>query len=374
MLQPDTNPGCHLPLVSIRIHNYNYGRFLRECLDSVLAQSYPNFEISFSDNASEDESWQIALEYQKRDPGRISLARNRKNFGPDANIVNCIFQSTGKYTVQMCSDDVMAPDFIEACVHALEAHPDCAYAIAHRSIIDSAGDIRAEPPFYDCSCIIPGHAQAAVYMMAAVNPSISQIMYVSAREAAHRVDFSKVLAGRWYGARILDFNLCCDYNVIYIEKPLLYHRLHGANDSHTAADNLMEVIGPYLLHLQFSEIARTKGMHCVLDNQDRSTEKLSQLCLRYCTRALLEGFPDIAERYFHLSQALYPDIKSESAFATLRKFWQADEATGKAILAKLRNSDNLVERAMSYPPPPGSTRLAMAQQQTNLRHHKNWSQ
>ncbi|THF65688.1 glycosyltransferase family 2 protein [Pseudothauera nasutitermitis] len=342
------------PLVSVRIHNYNYGRFLRQCFESVLAQTYPNFEISFSDNASEDESWKIALEYQRRHPDRVSIARNRQNFGPDANIVNCVFQSSGKYTVQMCSDDVMAPDFIETCVRTLEAHPDCAFAMVHRGIIDGDGEPRTEPPFYDRSCIIPGHEQAAVYMMAAINPSISQVMYVSAREAAHRVDFSKVLAGRWYGARIMDFNLCCDYDVAYIDRPLLYHRLHGANDSHAAASNLMEVIGPYLLHLQFAEIARTRGMHGVLENLDRSTEKLGQLCLRYSTRALVEGFSEVAERYFHLAQALSPRVAEEPAFAALGKFWHADEDERQGILDALKNSENLVERAISYPPPAGS--------------------
>ena len=45
------------PLVSVLIHNYNYGRYLRQCLDSVFNQTYDNVEVVFSDNASSDDSW-----------------------------------------------------------------------------------------------------------------------------------------------------------------------------------------------------------------------------------------------------------------------------------------------------------------------------
>ena len=51
------------PLVSIVIPNYNYGQYLRECFDSILAQTYTNYEVIFRDNASTDDSFQIAMEY-----------------------------------------------------------------------------------------------------------------------------------------------------------------------------------------------------------------------------------------------------------------------------------------------------------------------
>ncbi len=47
-----------MPLVTISIPNYNYGHYLSYCLDSVLAQTYPNIEVHFSDNAIKLPSWQ----------------------------------------------------------------------------------------------------------------------------------------------------------------------------------------------------------------------------------------------------------------------------------------------------------------------------
>src|SRR3972149_254723 len=99
------------PLVSVCIHNYNYGRYLRQCFDSVFSQTYDNIEICFSDNASNDDSWDIALEYARRYPGTMTITCNRKNFGSDANFANCWLNVRGKYFIELCSDDVLKPEY-----------------------------------------------------------------------------------------------------------------------------------------------------------------------------------------------------------------------------------------------------------------------
>jgi len=165
------------PLVSICVYNYNYGRYLAECLDSIAAQTYDNIEVLFSDNASTDDSWQIAMDFSLRYEGRMALVRNRENFGPKDNLVNCRRNARGKYLLLLCSDDAIKPDFIKRCVTLLEQHPDAAFALVHREIIDKTGKHIDAPPFYDQTCLIDGEEQAAVYMMAAINPSISQVLY-----------------------------------------------------------------------------------------------------------------------------------------------------------------------------------------------------
>jgi len=124
------------PLVSLCIFNYNYGRYLRDCLEGVFSQTYDNIEVCFSDNASTDDSWDIALEYAKKHPGKMHITRNRKNFGSDVNFANCFTHVRGKYFVELCSDDALMPDFVKRCVDVLEAHPEAGYAMVHRTIID----------------------------------------------------------------------------------------------------------------------------------------------------------------------------------------------------------------------------------------------
>jgi glycosyltransferase involved in cell wall biosynthesis len=353
-LAPRLNDQQH-PLVSIIIFNYNYGRYLRECLDSVLNQTYDNIEICFSDNASSDESWAIALEYQRRFPDVMFIARNRENFGADANFANGWAGSRGKYFVELCSDDALLPDFTRICVEFMNAHLDVAFTMVHRAILDGNGTRIEEPPFYDQTCLIPGAAQAAVYMMAAVNPSVSQIMY--RRTMVYGKTVVGGLAARYYGTRIMDFNLCCEHPIVYVKEPLMLHRLHQGNDSFRAADNMMEVIGPYVLNLQFADIARPYGHQIVVDKLAASVEKVAKLALRYSVRALIAGIDRSALRYYHLAVALSPEIIEDAVFAQLTLYWQSNDDEKQRLLASFIQENQLVTRTISYAPPPGSVPL-----------------
>lgn len=345
------------PLVSVLVFNFNYGRFLRECLESILNQSYPNIEICFSDNCSSDDSWQIALEYQRAYPEVISLAENRVNLGAHANLVNCSYFKSGKYNIQMCSDDVMEPDYIERAVRALEANPGCGFAMVNRSIIDADGVKTPEPPFYNHSCIIPGVGQASVYMVAAVNPSVSQVVYVSSRSAVFGGTVAQQLSGRWFGNRLLDFNLCCNYDMIYLKEPLLRHRLHGNNDSLQAAGNLIEIIGPLLLTQQFAETAMVYGLEPVSRRLPEAKQKLSSLCLRYCARFLVDGEEEIAKQYFHLAAALSLTTKADPLYGKIDCYWDSPVAQRRQICADLQQEKNLMTRKVSHDPPTGSIGL-----------------
>lgn len=340
------------PLVSILVFNYNYGRYLRECLQSVYDQTYQNIEICFSDNASTDESWDIALEFARRYPGTMTITRNRKNFGSDANYANCALNCRGKYYIQLCSDDALMPECVEKCVQVLELHMDAGFAMVHRTVINENGALIEEPPFYNCSCLIPGDAQAAVYMMAAVNPSISQVMY-NKRKAYGKGTVGS-LAALWYGNRIQDYNMCCEFPMVYFKEPLMLHRVHSQSHSSSAVDNLLEVIGPYVLRYQFAETANQLGLKNVADRLAPSVERLAHLSLRYCLRLLTKNDERGASRYLHLAAAIMPEITSDPTYKKLQAWWASSSAGRNEILETLVAIDNLSTRSVSYDPPPGS--------------------
>ncbi len=343
------------PLVSITIHNFNYGRFLRQCLDSVFAQTYENIEVCFSDNGSTDNSWEIALEFYDRNPGKMFIVRNRKNFGADANVLNNLMNFSGKYFMLLCSDDVLAPDFVAKCVETLEAHPTAGYAMVHRAIIDEYSNVTEEPPFYNTSCLIPGPEQAAVYMLAAVNPCISQVLYRT--NCTYGKSSPGSLSARWYGTRILDFNLCCEYDMIYLKEPLLLHRLHANNDSSMASENLIEVIAPYILQHQLSETASIYNLEKAAGRLSQAIDKLGSLCLRYSVRSLCTKNETAAKRYFYLSLALSPQVVENPVHSVLENYWRGDADDRRRILDALAKEDNLATRSVSYDPPPGSIPL-----------------
>jgi glycosyltransferase involved in cell wall biosynthesis len=360
------------PLVSVLIHNYNYGRYLRECLDSVFNQTYDNLEVVFSDNASTDESWNIAMEYVRKYPAQMTVIRNRKNFGPGPNLENCYAHIEGKYFCILCSDDAFAPDFVEKCVKALEANPEAGYAMTHRAVIDERGSRTEEPSFYNQSCVIPGPEQAAVYMMAAVNPSISQVMYVQTKIHG-KLPVENILS-RWYAQRLLDFNLCCEHAMVYINEPLLLHRVHSQSDQSQISGNLMEIFGQYILPHQFVEISlRGNDMNMVRERLPKALEKVGRLCLRYCVLSLSTGDETCALRYFHLAAAILPEIAEDAIFRKIQTYWTAGDTEKTAIIESLRSIGNLTHRSVSYDPPPGSIQLPIELMRISSNQHQDRS-
>lgn len=124
------------PLVSICIPAYNAGNTIRDTLNSLLMQSYENFEIIVSDNASTDETLKIVSEFKD---SRIRVYRNEVNIGGEANFNRCLQLSSGKYTAIFHADDIYEPNMLEMQVCFLEANPKAGAAFTQASLINESG-------------------------------------------------------------------------------------------------------------------------------------------------------------------------------------------------------------------------------------------
>lgn len=148
-----------LPLVSIAIITYNSGEFIKECLDSVIAQDYPNKEIIVSDDASNDNTADILIEYKNKYPELIKVNINSSNLGITKNFNVTLAMSNGKYIAFLGGDDLMLPQKISKQVEYMEAHPDCTISyhdlevffsqasseksyLHHQSVVPRNGDVR----------------------------------------------------------------------------------------------------------------------------------------------------------------------------------------------------------------------------------------
>src|SRR5688572_5070363 len=108
------------PVVSVCIPAFNAGPYLRQTIESVLAQSFANFELVIVDNASTDDTLAIALEYSRRDP-RIRVFRNESNIGAIANFDRCIDLADGEWMKFLCADDWLEPACLERLLQASKA-------------------------------------------------------------------------------------------------------------------------------------------------------------------------------------------------------------------------------------------------------------
>lgn len=123
------------PLVSILVPCFNGAAFLRESLDSILAQTYANIEVILLDDASTDDTPEIAREYA----GRITYVRQESNLGQFGNVNDGIRRARGELIAVWHADDVYLPTIARDEVEYLVAHPDVAAVYTTDLFIDADG-------------------------------------------------------------------------------------------------------------------------------------------------------------------------------------------------------------------------------------------
>ncbi len=128
------------PRVTIGLPVYNGRNYLVETLESILAQTYADFELVICDNASTDETEAICLEYAARDE-RIRYHRNEENIGASANYNRVFELGRGVYFKWAAHDDLLAPTYLERTVDVLDHQPDVVLAYTQAKAIDSQGQV-----------------------------------------------------------------------------------------------------------------------------------------------------------------------------------------------------------------------------------------
>jgi Glycosyl transferase family 2 len=111
------------PRVSVAIASYNYGRYLGDCLDSVLAQQGVDLEAIVVDDASSDETAAIAERYAGRD-SRVTLIHHEANQGHIATFNDGLRAASGDYVLKLDADDMLAPGGLARAAAVLEQRPE----------------------------------------------------------------------------------------------------------------------------------------------------------------------------------------------------------------------------------------------------------
>lgn len=110
----------------VAIPNYNYGRFLRECVASVASQDVERLRILIIDNASTDDSAAIAREIAAADP-RVELRLRPRNLGPHASFNEAVDWAEADCFLILCADDLLSPGALRRAGEVLEADPALAF-------------------------------------------------------------------------------------------------------------------------------------------------------------------------------------------------------------------------------------------------------
>ena len=125
------------PKVSVLIPTYNYAHLLDETIQSVMAQTYTEFELIIVDNCSTDNTVEVVQKYLQ-DP-RVSFYRNEKNLGLTGNWNRCLELAKGEYIKYLCADDKLHPQILEKYVPVMDADAGISVISCYRQDFDSTG-------------------------------------------------------------------------------------------------------------------------------------------------------------------------------------------------------------------------------------------
>jgi glycosyltransferase involved in cell wall biosynthesis len=211
-----------VPRVSIGLPVYNGERFLEASLNSILSQTYDDFEIIISDNASTDRTPEICREYASRD-SRIRYSQNKRNLGAAPNFNLTFKLSSGEFFKWAAHDDLIAPEFLEKCLDSLESEPDAVSCQSFTEFIDaednSIGEYKNRLTGSDSSR--PSERFAAAVLL----PHACSEFHGLIRKTAL---VGTLLLGDFHGSdRALIAELCLKGRLLQIPEPLFMIRDHA---------------------------------------------------------------------------------------------------------------------------------------------------
>ena len=148
--------------ISILMGIYNCEKTLDIAINSIINQTYENWELIMCDDGSSDQTYLIAQKYAEKYPNKIVVLKNEKNIRLAATLNKCAQYATGKYIARMDADDISVENRLEKQVYFLEEHLEYDLVGTYMKAFDDAGErniipIKAKPQKTDLPKFNPFH-------------------------------------------------------------------------------------------------------------------------------------------------------------------------------------------------------------------------
>ena len=234
-----------MPRLSILIPVYNAEPFLAGTIDSVLAQTYTDWELIIVNDKSSDNTFQIAKQYESKYPDKISVFQNEINLGMLQNWNRGIELCKKELFVKLDADDIWLPSFLEKSVAVLDSHPEVGIVFTKFLNIDgldniipgseiSLPDFAVEKPFSTIPLVQLGQDKMLQYQILRQGLSVMR-----------RIIFDKIGNYRFLLTKETQaatdtefyFRVGLHYSIFCINETLYRYRVHETSISKTDTDN-----------------------------------------------------------------------------------------------------------------------------------------
>ncbi len=212
--------------VTFVIPAYNYGRYVRQAVDSLLGQTFPALDVVVVDDASTDDTAEVLAQY--RDDPRVRVIRHATNQGHVASYNEGLRMASGEFVGLLSADDfAVAPDGVERQVAMFEAHPSVGLVYSAYQLVRGDG-----APFHvttprPADAVVGGLDAFKQLLFENTIPASGTLVRRACHEALGWYDASFPHANDWD----LWLRLSTRYDVGYVAAPLYAYRIHAANMS-----------------------------------------------------------------------------------------------------------------------------------------------
>ncbi|HKP97787.1 MAG TPA: glycosyltransferase [Fibrobacteria bacterium] len=222
--------GSRAPLLSIGLPVYNAEKYLSQTLENLLSQTFRDFELVVSDNASTDSTESICRGFCSRDR-RVKYHRNARNLGAAPNFNRAFELAVGKYFKFAAYDDLHEPDYLRKCIDLLEANPGAVLCQSKVVDIDSEGKVIRHFDV-DLRTSSPDPVERFRYMVC-INHSCFHVLGVVRRAALEK---TPVMGGYVGSDRVLLAMLAMMGPFEEVPEPLFLHREHNERSTRAYPD------------------------------------------------------------------------------------------------------------------------------------------
>lgn len=303
-----------MPKVSVIVPNYNYSKYLPQRLESILNQTYQDFEVIILDDCSTDNSKEV-IERYRRHPKVSRIIYNEVNSGsPFLQWEKGIEMAQGEYIWIAEADDVAAPTLIEELIKPLDADPQIRLSMAMSTIIDSDGKdiyhkMNYEQRIEDGQTLVFDGNSYIVENLLERNNIYNASMLLFRRDAALNNTRREHLQMRYVGDWLYWIGIISDGKLAEVHKRLNYFRRHTQCVSEETNGITQAAIEIFIIKCVITHTALPIG-HCK-----------SLLCRYYIYRDYRRGnkeFKEMLHSKFNIDRTYGKAFSNDS---TYRKLW-----------------------------------------------------
>ena len=297
------------PEVSILLPVYNGSAFLESAIDSVLEQTFSDFELIVFDDCSSDDSVAIIERKCKQDK-RIRFFRNERNYGLFANYNRCLSEASGSLIKPFAQDDLLEPRCLERMTEVLHNDPEISLVACARNVCNEQGEIVRSKPIFPNDRKIAGK-EVILYNLISLSNWIGEPSLVMYRAGESRTEFDTKLFH--YGDIDMWFQILDRGHYYFIAENLAAFRRHSVSATSVNLSGLLFALDLVYLgkkyrstleafgeteehyHWRVAEYAAMELDH-LADTQALSVDKILESAVKGARISLIE--PEEKQRIF----------------------------------------------------------------------------